>query len=180
MIEAVVRDIAKTHFPNDPDLSCRDVLNDKNSGYNLQYDKFVLKNWWHYFDLYKRLPDNNDQTKIENDLKKQYPKYYNKDPKQAQKQAQKIIACSYEIKTLTALQLIFRNQSQYVDLPKYIFSYIDNIYTITSEFSAHGRNDKTTDAEGFSPDGWSALLSGMLQIMQWVADKNPNPPSYQN
>ena len=62
--------------------------------------------------------------------------------------------------------------------PKYIFSYIDNIYTVTSELSAHGKNDKTT--EGLSVDGWEALLSGMLQIMKWVADTNPNPKSPQS
>ena len=60
----------------------------------------------------------------------------------------------------------------YQECPQYIFSYTDCIYTVTSEFSAHGKNDRTTD--DLSIDGWEALLSGMLQIMQWVADKNPN------
>ena len=73
-------------------------------------------------------------------------------------------------KVVTALN-DFYFHAPYDFPPKYIFSYIDNIYTVTSEFSAHGKNDKTTD--GLSSDGWSALLSGMLQIMQWVTDTNP-------
>lgn len=72
---------------------------------------------------------------------------------------------------LTALNLLYFGEPPSDLPPKYIFSYIDNIYTVTSEFSAHGKNDKTTD--GLSLDGWSALLSGMLQIMQWVTDTNP-------
>ena len=64
-------------------------------------------------------------------------------------------------------QLYFGNSVPSGLPPKYIFSYMDNIYTITSEFSAHGKNATTTNA--LSSDGWSALLSGMLQIMQWVA-----------
>jgi hypothetical protein len=51
--------------------------------------------------------------------------------------------------------------------PKYIFSYIDNIYTVTSEWSAHGRNAQTTN--DLTKEGWEALLNGMLQILQWVA-----------
>ena len=79
---------------------------------------------------------------------------------------------------LTALNLLYFGKPPKDLPPKYIFSYIDNIYTVTSEFSAHGKNDKTTD--GLSPDGWSALLSGMIQIMQWVAKGNPNPTSPQS
>jgi hypothetical protein len=75
-------------------------------------------------------------------------------------------------------QLYFGNATHPGLPPKYIFSYMDNIYTVTSEFSAHGKNATTTN--DLSPDGWSALLSGMLQIMQWVADTNPNPPPPQN
>ena len=203
MVENVVRYIAKKHFPNDPDLSCRDLLNHEDSGYNLQWDKlvpkdyndpgcnlqygindkfdrFVFKDWCRYLDQYQVLPDINNQADIENYLKNTYPQKYNnpKYPQNAAEQAKKIIVCTREIKTLIALQAIYRNSSQYAGLPKYIFAYIDNIYTVTSEFSAHGRNDKTT--KGLSTDGWSALLSGMLQIMQWVAATNPNPQSPQN
>ena len=97
--------------------------------------------------------------------------------KKDKKDAEKIIKYS-TAKVLHLLYDHFYRDNSSTNIPKYIFSYIDNIYTVTSEVSSHGPNDKTTD--GLSPDGWSALLSGMLQIMQWVADTNPNPTSPQS
>ena len=76
------------------------------------------------------------------------------------------------------IQIQILAEEQTTPIPKFIFSYIDNIYTVTSEISAHGKNDKTT--EGLCADGWSALLSGMIQIMQWVAETNPNKSSSAN
>ena len=76
---------------------------------------------------------------------------------------------------LTALSSLYFSPPPTDLPPKYIFSYIDNIYTVTSEFSAHGKNNLAE--QKLSQDGWNALLSGMLQIMQWVANTNPNPPS---
>jgi len=55
--------------------------------------------------------------------------------------------------------------------PKYIFSGIDNIYTVTSEWSSHGKNLTTT--KELSLEGWKAIVFGMCQILQWVADTNP-------
>ena len=55
--------------------------------------------------------------------------------------------------------------------PKCIVSYIDNIYTVTCEISAH--TGKEGSYRKLSQDGWEALLHGMLQIMKWVADQPP-------
>ena len=51
--------------------------------------------------------------------------------------------------------------------PKYVFAYVDNIYTVTSEWSSHGHNLTTT--QDLSPEGWKALIFGMLQILQYLA-----------
>lgn len=92
--------------------------------------------------------------------------------KKGKEDAEEIIKYS-TAKVLHLLYDHFYKDNLSPNIPKYIFSYIDNIYTVTSEVSSHGPNPNTTD--GLSPDGWSALLSGMIQIMQWVADTNPNP-----
>lgn len=50
-------------------------------------------------------------------------------------------------------------------IPKFILSYIDNIYTVTSEFSAHGRRNHTYN--DVSREGWTALVYEMVQVLQW-------------
>ena len=49
-------------------------------------------------------------------------------------------------------------------VPKYIWSFIDNIYTTVSECSMHGRGD---DTRKLSTEGWYALFNGMCQILTW-------------
>lgn len=116
-----------------------------------------------------------DQNYIENTYFPNLEK--NTGIKKVKKDAEEIIKYS-TAKVLHLLYDHFYKGNSSPNIPKYIFSYIDNIYTVTSELSAHGKN--TTTTKDLSPDGWSALLSGMIQIMQWVTDTNPNPTSPQN
>lgn len=51
------------------------------------------------------------------------------------------------------------------NIPKFILSYIDNIYTVTSERSAHGKKDHKD--EEVSPEGWIALVYEMIQVLLW-------------
>ena len=179
MIEAVVAYISEKYF-NIPDLRCRDLLNNKIK-YNIKFNKELDLNLIPYsFNYVKQnnFPTQNDQSKIENFLSRQ--KYYKNNQKKIPQDAEKIINISESLKIssiLIQLSTLYRAKIENLP-PKYIFSYIDNIYTVTSEISAHGKNDKTT--EGLCADGWSALLSGMIQIMQWVADTNPNKSSSAN
>ena len=173
MIEAIVAYIAddnnfksRLQDPKEKD-TVRRFLNCDLLGYSREFEKklsFIHKDWVRIKGILgKNVFSNNDAPSISKCIKTN---------------ANTNLIIKYSCaKTLTALNdFYFCNPYDFP--PKYIFAYIDNIYTVTSEFSAHGKNDKTT--KGLSTDGWSALLSGMLQIMQWVAATNPNPTSPQS
>ncbi|MBQ7395630.1 MAG: hypothetical protein IJW08_03730 [Lentisphaeria bacterium] len=179
MIEAVVAYIVETYFGSNPKLqTCRDLLNAKDAKYNCYLvankRKHLTAHWWRYIKETNTFPT--DQLNVEQWLLRNVDYY--KEPKnveKASKDALSIINMTEQMKTWVTLIDFYKQQGNTSLLPhKYIFSYIDNIYTVTSELSAHGKNDKTT--EGLSSDGWSALFSGMLQIMQWVAKENSESP----
>lgn len=168
MIEAVVAYIGEKYF-KDSDLRCRDLLNNK-AKYNIKFDKKLNpKLVKHYFNYVEQngIPTDTDQSKVENFLSN--IDYYQTNKNKICDDAKNIISISQSLAIsciLNKLQKLYEANISKLP-PKYIFSYIDNIYTVTSEISAHGKNDKTT--EDLGADGWSALLSGMIQIMQWVA-----------
>lgn len=178
MIEAIVAYIAddnnfksRLQDPKEKD-TVRRFLKCNLLGYSGQFEKMLSHIHTNCVDICNNL-NKKVLTKIdESDIRKHIQNY----SKDINKETDLIIEYS-NARVLTALNDFYFNDP-YDFPPKYIFSYIDNIYTVTSEFSAHGRNDKTADE--LSADGWSALLSGMLQIMQWVAATNPNPQSQQN
>ena len=179
MIEAIVAYIAddnnfknRLNDPKEVD-TVRRFLNCDLLGYSREFEKklsHIHTNFKKVCNkLNKKVLNKNDESDIRNHIQK-----YSKD---IDKETDLIIEYS-NAKILTALN-DFYFHDPYDFPPKYIFSYIDNIYTVTSEFSAHGKNDNTTD-DLLSTDGWSALLSGMLEIMKWVAKENPNPASHQS
>ena len=79
---------------------------------------------------------------------------------------------------LKELANFYKGNPSNTDPPLYIFSYMDNIYTITSEFSHHVINYK--ENQSLSDDGWEALLHGMCQILQWIVEKYPNSSTPQS
>ena len=57
------------------------------------------------------------------------------------------------------------------DIPKYFIACLDHVYTLTSEFSAHGKSDVN---EADIP--WRALADDMITILKWCVANNP--PQY--
>ena len=163
MIEALVAHISKTN-----EQSVRNYLNLSEAYSALFKREYTPRN----FECFKR--SSYYQTGITREKVKKFLQAW-KDGKDirfdVEAETERVLqyATALELGTLANF---YKGKTCPSDPPKYIFSYIDNIYTVTSEFSAHGKNDRTTD--DLSIDGWKALLSAMIQILQWVADTNPN------
>ena len=122
----------------------------------------IFDQWLKSTQCYRHVPTANDRDNLKRDYKDD-------------KKVDDIINCTTVI-IEGILNICYRTaQKTFSDPPKYIFSYIDNVYTVTSEWSSHGKNQTTTQA--LSLEGWKTLVFGMCQILQWLAKKNPNPPS---
>ena len=176
MIEWVV---ATLSGKTDEDISVRHFLNDSANGYSSRYRQPLdIKSWVHW---YKRkgcqLPTKDNIT--EDDLKNQEDWFSKntsnnkwKTPHEMTEDYFNRIFC---ISMWIEFHLLLNDLSSNPDIiPKYIFSYIDNIYTVTSEWSAHGGNP--TRVTDLSAEGFRALVYGMCQILDWFADKYPNQP----
>ena len=152
----------------------RNFLNNKKSEFVPSFP-WQYEDWLNAFNQFNHLPVWSDRGML--------IKWYinnGDDPSDAKKKADKTIQCSFFLLE-GIMTSCYRSQNTPPGLPpKYIFSYIDNIYTVTSEWSSHGKNLKTTKPKEFTLEGWKALVFGMCQILQWMAKENPNPPSYQN
>ena len=184
MIEAVVGYIVTTplkHLFDANEIGVRGFLNKKKCCYNdyHYHDTYFNSNdWVEILKLLRNWPSDKDKSSLESYFKKKYDKAQDQ---QIEKKVKYCIDYAETMRTMAEnsnllsylydLYSASKNPSINEDLPKYIFSYIDNIYTVTSELSAHGNNDMTT--HDLSRDGWDVLLHGMCQIMQWVASQPP-------
>lgn len=54
------------------------------------------------------------------------------------------------------------------DIPKYFIACLDHVYTLTSEFSAHGKSD--IDVNDIP---WRALADDMITILKWCVGNQP-------
>ena len=171
MIVTIVRYIFMKSNPNANDqIRVREWLNDPQNGYNF-YKNYIPNHhiasfWIRQIKHYKRRSlfflDDDERKHLE-----QFCQARNEDFDQLM---------NYDMAVFFAAlnEIFLRNQTPSDLPPKYIFSYIDNIYTVTSECSVHGENQTTTYE--LSQEGWDALLNAMLQILQWLAQKYFNKP----
>ena len=169
------------------DISVRKFLNDPSNQYCL-VTTHDMKQWSYWYYRKKGFPRKDNI--IKNDIDQQID-WYNKNRPNQEKTSQEM-AEDYFTRLFFISEWIIHLQleklspdskefpkDEYPDdkVPKYLFSYIDNIYTVTSEWSAHGGTpNKVTD---LSAEGFRALVYGMCQILDWLADKYPNPANNQ-
>ena len=156
---------SKKEDTNDPEFKCN------NRVFSNLEDKEIKDFWLSACKIYKPFPTETNKSKLESFYQKKGWK-----PDDAKKIAEYIIDLSTAtpMYRLLSMQYVYSvNWDPKSSLPpKYIFSYIDNIYTVTSEWSAHGKNLTKTDE--LSLEGWKTLVYGMCQILQWFAKKHPN------
>lgn len=173
MIAWVVALLSRNNVNTDG-ISVRGFLNDPKNKYFPHYiTAYMLQQWAFYYKKTKPLYPTKEIIP-EEDRKKTQEHFHN--------QQERIEEYFNDISFISEL-ISFHDQLKKLSfdsaakVPKYIFSYIDNIYTVTSEWAAHGGNpDKVTD---LSAEGFRALVYGMCQILDWLADKYPNPVNNQ-